>query len=571
MKSNSVFRIRVISGIISLIVIVLLSKLYAIQVVSGDDFRLKAERQYLHPNENTFNRGTIFFRNKDESVVGAAILKTGFTLSVNPKALENTEQVFEKINKIIPIDQKAFLAQAAKKDSLYAIIAKKVEEEAAKKIEALKINGVLLYKDRYRFYPSKSLAGNVLGLVGYKGNVLAGRYGLESYYDDTLSRNSSDLYSNFFAEIFSNIKKTVNSKSKFEGDILSAIEPTVQAFLEKELVAVEDKWRSKSSGGVIMDPKNGEIYAMANYPAFDPNSFQNEKDPGIFANPIVEHVYEMGSIVKPLTLAAGLDSGTITAESTYVDNGFLILNNSKISNFDGKARGTVNMQTVLNESLNTGAAYVAGKMGKDIFSDYFRRFGLGEETGIDMPNETPGLIDNLRSPRDIEHATASFGQGIAMSPIITIRAMSALANGGYLVTPHLIKQIDYKIGVSKKITYDKGLQVIKPETSEEISRMLVNVVDKALLDGSVKMKNYSIAAKTGTAQIAKEGGGGYYTDRYLHSFFGYFPAYNPKFIIFLYTLEPKGVGGDFASHTLTVPFIETTKFLINYYKIPPDR
>jgi len=571
MKSNSVFRIRVISGIISFIVIVLLSKLYAIQVVSGDDFRLKAERQYLHPNENTFNRGTIFFRNKDESVVGAAILKTGFTLSVNPKALENTEQVFEKINKIIPIDQKAFLAQAAKKDSLYAIIAKKVEEEAAKKIEALKINGVLLYKDRYRFYPSKSLAGNVLGLVGYKGNVLAGRYGLESYYDDTLSRNSSDLYSNFFAEIFSNIKKTVNSKSKFEGDILSAIEPTVQAFLEKELVAVEDKWRSKSSGGVIMDPKNGEIYAMANYPAFDPNSFQNEKDPGIFANPIVEHVYEMGSIVKPLTLAAGLDSGTITAESTYVDNGFLILNNSKISNFDGKARGTVNMQTVLNESLNTGAAYVAGKMGKDIFSDYFRRFGLGEETGIDMPNETPGLIDNLRSPRDIEHATASFGQGIAMSPIITIRAMSALANGGYLVTPHLIKQIDYKIGVSKKITYDKGLQVIKPETSEEISRMLVNVVDKALLDGSVKMKNYSIAAKTGTAQIAKEGGGGYYTDRYLHSFFGYFPAYNPKFIIFLYTLEPKGVGGDFASHTLTVPFIETTKFLINYYKIPPDR
>src|SRR3989344_2764864 len=300
MKSNSVFRIRVISGIISFIVIVLLSKLYAIQVVSGDDFRLKAERQYLHPNENTFNRGTIFFRNKDESVVGAAILKTGFTLSVNPKALENTEQVFEKINKIIPIDQKAFLAQAAKKDSLYAIIAKKVEEEAAKKIEALKINGVLLYKDRYRFYPSKSLAGNVLGLVGYKGNVLAGRYGLESYYDDTLSRNSSDLYSNFFAEIFSNIKKTVNSKSKFEGDILSAIEPTVQAFLEKELVAVEDKWRSKSSGGVIMDPKNGEIYAMANYPAFDPNSFQNEKDPGIFANPIVEHVYEMGSIVKPL-------------------------------------------------------------------------------------------------------------------------------------------------------------------------------------------------------------------------------------------------------------------------------
>ncbi len=571
MKSNSVFRIRFISVGVCLAVIILIGKLYALQVISGDDFRLKAERQYLQPNENIFNRGTIFFRNKDDSIVGAAILKTGFTIGINPKALLNPQEAYQKINTIIPLDQKTFFARASQKDSLYAVIGKKVEEEAAKKIDALKIPGVLVYKDRYRFYPHKSLAANVLGLVGYKGAVYAGRYGLESYYQDVLSRDTSDLYANFFAEIFSNIKKGVSAKSRFEGDVETTIEPTAQVFLEKELAAVEDKWRSKTSGGIIMDPKNGEIYAMANYPTFDPNAFQNEKDPAVFSNPIVEHVYEMGSIIKPLTMSAGLDSGTVTAESTYVDNGFLTLNNSKISNFDGKGRGLVNMQTVLNESLNTGAAFVAGKMGNELFSDYFRAFGLGEETGIDLPNETPGLIDNLKSPRDLEHATASFGQGIAMSPIITIRAMSALANGGYLATPHLVKQIDYTVGVSKKITYDKGLQVIKPATAEEISRMLVVVVDKALLGGTVKMKNYSIAAKTGTAQIAKEGGGGYYTDRYLHSFFGYFPAYNPKFIVFLYTLEPKGVGGDFASHTLTAPFMETAKFLINYYKIPPDR
>jgi cell division protein FtsI/penicillin-binding protein 2 len=229
------------------------------------------------------------------------------------------------------------------------------------------------------------------------------------------------------------------------------------------------------------------------------------------------------------------------------------------------------MQTVLNDSLNTGVSFVVGKMGNQLFTDYFKKFGLGEETGIDMPNEAPGLIDNLNSPREIEHATASFGQGIAMSPIITVRALSALANGGYLVTPHLVKKIDYTTGLSKNLSYEKGTQVIKPETSQTISKMLVTVVDKALLGGSVKMPNYSIGAKTGTAQIAKEGGGGYYADRYLHSFFGYFPASNPKFIVFFYTLEPKGVGGDFASHTLTMPFIDTTKFLINYYKIPPDR
>src|SRR3989338_7943635 len=564
-------RLRLISAFIIAIVLLLIGKLYFLQIVSGKDFRVRAERQYLRPNESIFNRGGIFFQNKDQSLVGSAILKVGFTLGINPKVLENPRAAFEKINAIVPIDEKNFLARAAQNESLYVVVAKKVDESAAKQISALKIIGVLVYKDQYRFYPLRSLASNVLGLVGYKGDTLAGRYGLESYYEDVLSRNTSSLYSNFFAEIFSGLKKSVDTKSKFEGDIVTSIEPTVESFLEKELVSIQEKWESRATGGIIMNPANGEIYALGNYPTFDPNDLQNEKNPAIFSNPIVENVYEMGSIVKPLTMAAGIDSGTLTPETTYEDKGFLILNNSKISNFDGKGRGVVNMQTILNESLNTGAAYIANKMGKDLFADYFRRFGLGEETGIDLPNETPGLIENLKSPRDIEHATASYGQGIAMSPISTLRALAALSNGGVLVTPHTVKQIDYTTGINKKITYDKGTQVIQKKTSEEISRMLVNVVDKALLGGTVKIENYSVAAKTGTAQIAKQGGGGYYSDRYLHSFFGYFPAYNPKFIVFIYTIEPKGVGGDFASHTLTAPFINIVKFLINYYKIPPDR
>jgi len=571
MGSRSIFRLRLISACAVLAVLLLVAKLYSLQVISGDDFRMRAERQYLQPNEAVFNRGTIFFQNKDQSTVGSATLKVGFTIGINPKALQKPEQTFEKINAIVPIDKKNFLLRAAQSETLYAVVAKKIDENFATKISALKIPGVLVSKDRYRFYPLHTLAANTLGLVGYKGDVLAGRYGLESYYEDVLSRKDNNLYTNFFAEIFSNIQKTIDNKTKFEGDIVTSIEPTVENFMEKELVTIQEKWTSKSTGGIIMNPKTGEIFAMGNYPTFDPNSLQNETDPAIFSDPIVENVYEMGSIIKPLTMAAGIDSGTITASTTYNDKGSVTLNGSTFSNFDGKARGVVNMQEVLNQSLNIGVAFVAGKMGNALFADYFRKFGLGEETGIDMPNETPGLIDNLKSPRDIEYATASFGQGIAMSPIITIRALAALANGGYMVTPHLVKKIDYKIGVSKNITDEKGVQVIKPSTSQEISRMLVNVVDKALLGGSAKMDGYSIAAKTGTAQIAKPGGGGYYSDKYLHSFFGYFPAYNPQFIVFLYTVEPKGVGGDFASHTLTAPFMNITKFLINYYKIPPDR
>ena len=227
------------------------------------------------------------------------------------------------------------------------------------------------------------------------------------------------------------------------------------------------------------------------------------------------------------------------------------------------------MQEVLNQSLNTGATFVALKMGNKKFSEYMKSFGLGTETGIDLPNETKGLISNLDSTREIEMATASYGQGIAMTPIGTVRALAALGNGGYLVTPHLVKKIQFDNGLFKKITFEPGKQVISSETSEEITRMLVKVVDEALAGGKVKLPDYSIAAKTGTAQMSDEGRSGYVDGKYLHSFFGYFPAYNPKFLIFLFHTYPKGVR--YASETLTQPFMDITKFLINYYEIPPDR
>ncbi|MDP3725998.1 MAG: penicillin-binding transpeptidase domain-containing protein, partial [bacterium] len=225
---------------------------------------------------------------------------------------------------------------------------------------------------------------------------------------------------------------------------------------------------------------------------------------------------------------------------------------------------------ILNQSLNTGAVYVARKLGNERFSDYMLSFGFGEKTGIDLPSETVGLVKNLKSNRDIEVATASFGQGFAVTPIAIARALSALANGGMLITPHVVNYIDYKEAL-RLDTPEKNAElpkVISKEASEGITRMLVQVVDKALLGGTVKMPDFSIAAKTGTAQIA-DSRGGYYDDRFLHTFFGYFPAYDPKFLVFLYLKEPKNVR--FASETLTNPFIDIVNFLIHYYQVPPDR
>jgi cell division protein FtsI/penicillin-binding protein 2 len=338
--------------------------------------------------------------------------------------------------------------------------------------------------------------------------------------------------------------------------------------LDSELLKVQEKYTSTLTGGIIINPKNGEIYALNAIPTFNLND-RGGADINAFRNPLVENVYEMGSIIKALTMAAGIDSGAVSESTTYYDAGFLDMDTETIRNYDKRGRGTVSMQEVLNQSLNTGVAHIVKTMGKEKFRSYFQALKIGNETGVDLPSEAHGLVSQLESPRDIEYATASYGQGIALTPIATVRALAALGNGGRLITPHIATKIENQDGTFKDIVYPEGDQVFTKETSEEVSRMLTTVVDKALSGGKQKQEHYSIAAKTGTAQIADNAGGGYYDDRYLHSFFGYFPAYDPEYLILLYTVEPKGV--KYASETLTEPFMELTKFLINYYNVPPDR
>lgn len=545
----------------------LIVRLYFLQVVYSQSYKMRADHQYSTPSQNIFDRGSIFFVDKNGVRSSAAMVTSGFFLAINPKVITLPEDVYKKLSAITPIDKDTFLQKAKKANDSYEEIVHRLDSDQAAAITALNLPGVNLYKEQWRFYPGGTMAAQSIGFVGFKGDDLVGRYGLESSNEDTLQRTSQNIYVNSFAQMFSDLGAAVTTGAG-EGDVVTTIEPTVQSFLDEQLVKTNKQWSSTMTGGIIIDPKTGEIYALGSYPTFDPNTYQTEKSLSVFSNPLVENVYEMGSIVKALTMAAGLDAGVVKADSTYNDKGCETLDSKKICNYDGKARGVVPMQEVLNQSLNLGAAYVAGKLGNTLFTKYMMGYGLGDKSGIDLPNEGRSLVNNLNSPRDIEHATASYGQGIAISPMAITRALSALANGGTLITPHVIKEIDYVTGKTQVTSEPEGPRVIQPATSKEITRMLVGVVDHALLEGSVKQDNYSIAAKTGTAQIA-DPQGGYYSDRYLHSFFGYFPAQDPRFLVFMYTVYPKGV--EYASHTLTQPFIDTVKFLINYYQIPPDR
>ncbi len=561
-----VSRIRIISVVVAMVAVCFLVRLYILQVIRGENYSEIAAQQYTGGSSVLYDRGSIFFQHSDGSLLSAATLRTGYTIAISPKNIKDAKMVYDAVSKIISIDSEDFFLRAGKKDDPYEEIALKVSEEHGTAIKNLKLTGVQAIKTRWRAYPGETLASSVLGMVGRDGVPLG--YGLESFYNSSLFRDKKNTYSNFFVEIFSTFNKVLNDKQALEGDIITTIEPEVEQFLEQQLQKIQDEYKSKSSGGIIINPQNGEIYAMGTLPSFNPNDYSKSEITN-YNNSAVMSRFEMGSIIKPLTMAAGIDTGVVTAKTTYNDTGSRKVDGFTISNFDKKARGIITMQDVLNNSLNLGVSFVVEKLGINKFSEYFRNYALGEKTGIDIPGEITGDIANLKSNRNIEHFTASFGQGIALTPIETARALCVLGNGGYLIQPHIVKQIKYDIGTTKNNDFNKGKQVIKTETSEEISRMLVTVVDTSLKGGIYKNPRYSVCAKTGTAQIAKPGGGGYYEDKYLHSFFGYFPAFEPKYLVLLYTIEPQGV--QYATDTLTKPYMNIQNFLIKYYQVPPDR
>ncbi len=572
MKSSFVPRSRIILLCIVLFSFVLIAKLFFVQIIHSNSYEEIALRQYATPSSNIFERGTIYFERKDGELVSAATQTLGYKLAIYPGKLGDAEKAYEQLSLIVEnIDQAEFMAKASKKQDPYEDIIGHLSKEQADSIDALKIPGVNIFKEKWRFYPGGAMASHSLGFVAYKGDDLGGRYGLEREYDAVLRRDANNPYVNFFAEVFSNINKTFFTDEAREGDVVSTIEPVVQEYLDKKLAEVKNKYQVDSIGGIIMNPNDGAIYALTIKPDFDPNDFSKIKKTSTFGNPLVENVLEFGSVVKPLIMAAALDAKAVTADTAYNDTGSVVIEKREIFNFDKKGRGPgTTMQDVLNQSLNTGMVFAEQRLGKKNLREYLLSFGLKEKTGIDLPNETSGLVSNiLNSPREIEYANAAFGQGIAFTPVELIRALASLSNGGNLVTPHLVKQIKYSDGTSKEITYETTPTKISKETSQEITRMLVTVMDKSLKGGAAKMDRFSVAVKTGTAQVAKEDGGGYYEDRNNHSFIGYFPAYEPKFIILLYAINPKGV--PYAAQTWADPFLDITKFLLNYYEVPPDR
>ena len=568
-RQPHVIRIRIIGTLIILFTILLGGRLFFLQVVYGQDYADRADRQYLRSARTFFDRGSIYFTDKKDQRVPAATLKQEFLITMNPQLINDSSKTYKLLKPHLPdLIESKFIDGADNKDKVYAEVATAVGKTVADSIIALDLKGIYVHKEKKRFYPTDRTASHVLGFMAYRDDIYTGIYGLERGYNKVLSHREQGSFASFFAEVFLGLGSGLVGGIVGEGDLILSIEPVVQHTVENTLKEAAEKWGAESGGVIVMDPNTGRIISMAAWPDFHPG--EKITNIQVLPNPLVERVFEVGSIVKPLTLAAGIDAGVVNSNTTYYDQGFVELSGKTIRNHDKISHGTVSMQEMINKSLNTGAVFVMQKIGRNRFRDYFLDdYGFGGRTGIDLPGEVPSLVGNLKGNVEVEFATASFGQGLALSPIAITRAFGVLASGGNLMQPQVVKSIKYNIGVEKEmepvITKEN---VLSKRAIEETTEVMVEAVDTALMGGALSLPYYSVAAKTGTAQIS-DGRGGYFNNKFLHSFAGYYPAYKPRFVTFMYLIDPKGV--QYSSDTLARPFMDTAEFLLNYYEVSPDR
>ncbi len=555
------------TGVIVLSGALIIGRLFYLQVIQHVEWSELDRKQHDIKTQSNTIRGNIYFRDeKSNALVLAATTQKGYTLFLDTRTLKNQDEALKALEAVTPIDNASFQLAVAKKNDPYEVIKVRISLEEGKKIQALRLPGVGLEEKLWRFYPGDNLASHVIGFSSRTDTGERGSYGVEKYYNTTLEgSNRSSENKSIFETLISSFQDAATSDRSEGDDVVLTIEPVVQRTAEQEMRTTMTRWHADRAGMIVLEPATGKIKALVALPDYNVNEFGKQKNFDIFLNPFVEKVFEMGSVFKPLTMAAALDTHAVTPDTTYTDTGQVKVGDRIIKNFDGKGRGLRTMTQVLEGSLNTGSVFTMQRLGKENLKKYFENYGFGEKLGIDLPGEVAGNLTNLRIGHDVEYATASFGQGIAVTPMELTMALSALGNGGRIMRPYIVESTSNGYVAEPQLIK----QVISPETSKIVTTMLISVVDNALAGGRVKKSGYTIAAKTGTAQISGSNGGVYSATDFLHTFFGYFPATNPRFIIVMFLDRPRQVL--YASETLTDPFIHMTDFLINYYTIPPDR
>ena len=520
-------------------------RLVFLAYLQGDSWRQRSDAQYASQQQNSVERGNIYI--SDQSSDDPYLVATNKLfpyIYVIPKSARDTETLTSKLSELLKISSIEISSHLENRADPFEVIVRDPDAEQISVVQNLNWPEVKVGQEVRRYYPAGNFLAQTLGFVGYSGEARSGQYGVEGYYDKILR-----------GQEISGVSKT--------GDIVLTIDRNIQAFAEKELNYLMEKWQPENGNIIVQDPNTGAILAMAGSPSFDPNRYQYYQLSD-FTNKSVQEMFEPGSSFKPVTMSGALDKRALTPETTYFDAGEVVLNGYHIKNYNEKSNGVQTMYQVLEKSLNTGAMFAEDRLGDENFLDYVINFGFGQPTGIDLAGEIGGDVSNLYTKRKINFATASFGQGIATTPIQLTNAYSALANGGKLLKPYLAKVITEPDG-QKKITQTEIIGTpVSERATLDIKKMLAKVVEIGF--DKARVKGYDIAGKTGTAQIASKEGG--YSDQFIHDMVGFAPAFDPKFVVLIKMDKPQGI--KFAADSLSPSLGNMMKFLLNYFHIPPN-
>lgn len=585
-EESSITRARLWYAALLVIFGVFTVRLFYLQVIRYDHFKTAARNDQVHEYEVMPERGTIYAVQSDGETLPLVTNQRLFTLYGDPTIVKDAAKVARTVAPIVGGNEAEIEELLTLKNKKYVVLAKRLSKAQSKQVLSYKFPGIGTQERNYRTYPQGTMAAQLLGFVDEEGK---GKYGLEQAMNKTLTgttgwlKSVTDVNGVPLAASDDNLsRKPVPGR-----DLTLTINVGMQAQLEDIIKRTQEKFRSKTVSAVVLETQTGAIKAMANYPTYDPAQFQKVQDGNVFQNAVVTNAIEPGSITKVLTVAAGIDTGAITKNSGYSDPGKWTIDGAKVLNVaEGMGSGPQSVQSLLDKSLNTGATWVLMQMGggrlndsgRGKLYDYFvNHYQLSKQTGVEQGYESTGYVPEAADNGagiNLTYANMSFGQAYNATALQMGSALSAIVNGGTYYQPYLVaSQTDTAGKQTKTEPAVVKSGVVSAQTSKDMVELLDYVTASHVRAGFKYMdfgSQYSVGGKTGTAEIAKTGGG-YRTDAFNGTFMGYVGGDKPQYTIVVYNIEPHGYSGYAGAQTGQPLFAEIAHMLINNYDVEPKK
>ncbi|PIW67889.1 hypothetical protein COW09_01175 [bacterium (Candidatus Moisslbacteria) CG12_big_fil_rev_8_21_14_0_65_36_11] len=532
-------------------IVFVILRLFQIQIINHKFYKAEIEKRI--PKDETYS-----------SKRGEIVSSDGFPLAINlmsfdliaiPAYIENGTETALKLAPFLGFKEeilnkemieeteetknfKDLISRLSDKSDFYEPLARELTLDQMQQIKALNLKGIEFETKYRRYYPEKELFAQIIGFLGWRNNQKSGQYGLEEFFDKELEKGDS---------------------------LVLTINRPLQFFVYERLKEALEKYEAESGTVIVLDASTGEILSLVNLPSFDPNQYSKITDFSLFKNSAISDGFEPGSIFKVITMAAGLEEKKVTPLTTYVDTGEVKIGSDVIKNAGNKIFKEQTMSGVLENSINTGAVFVADKLGHKSFRDYVKKFGFGNLSGVELSGEVKGDISNLDKKGDIYLATGSFGQGLTVTPLQMVKAVGAIANRGQSMKPFIVKEIKKSNGEIVQIEPEASARVMSQGSALDLTNMMTGVTERGF-GKLARVPGFFVAGKTGTAQIPEAGK---YTEKTNHSFIGFLPANRSRFAILVKLKDPKKE--KYAESTAAPLFGEIGKFLVEFYNLGPER